>query len=110
MPLQGFNETIEKTNADKILNVADFISSIGMAVQELPMNLKIATKISGVYNTVIYYFNGEIVAKFGYEVPNETIQVSKVHSANKLAPRDAQKMRAPWQGVICVDVYNGTTK
>ena len=69
---KGYKEVIEKTNADKILNISEYIGTIGMAVQELPLCLDIATTISGVYNTVKYYLNEELVAQFGYEVPKET--------------------------------------
>ncbi len=68
----GLKTTIEELDSNRMLDVSDFIGSVGMHVQELPLALNIATAISGGPFLIQYLYNDEVIAAFGHEQPSET--------------------------------------
>lgn len=68
----GLRTTVENLDASRMLDISDFIGSVGVYVQELPIALNIATSISGGPLLVQYYYGDELIAAFGHEEPDET--------------------------------------
>lgn len=51
---RGLSHVVESLDANKVLDVADHIVSVGMGVQEFPLYTVFADRISGVYDIVRY--------------------------------------------------------
>lgn len=69
----GLKTIIENLDASRMLDISDFIGTVGMHVQEFPvLGLNIATRISGGPLIVQYYYEGELIAAFGHEELDET--------------------------------------
>lgn len=61
----GLTTTVESVSADKLLDISDFIASVGMSVEELPIFLNMATRVEGTPGIVRYYDGDRLVAVFG---------------------------------------------
>jgi len=68
----GLKTSIEEIDADRLLDISDFIGSVGMYVQELPLALNMATSISSGPLLIQYLYNDEVFAAFGHEEPSGT--------------------------------------
>jgi hypothetical protein len=71
----GLKTTVDAIDADKLLDISDFIGSIGTHVLELPMFLGMATRASTT-SGFVHYYNGErLIAEFGRDL-REDIRVT----------------------------------
>lgn len=68
----GLKTTVEPIDSSKLLDISDFIGTVGMHVQELPLPLNMATRIVGGASVTQYYNGDELVAVFGNHYPDET--------------------------------------
>lgn len=68
----GLRTTVEPIDANRLLDISDFIGSTGMYVQELPMWLNMATRIEGGAGITKYYNGDSVLAVFGTNCPDET--------------------------------------
>ncbi len=68
----GLKTTVEAIDADKLLDISDFIAAAGMHVEELPMFLNLATKIEGAGGIVRYYDGDKLIAVLGSNYKEES--------------------------------------
>lgn len=63
---RGLDVSVEPTKPDILLDVADFIASTAMVVEEFPLSLGIADRVGGDDEYVEYSLNGRRVALFKF--------------------------------------------
>ena len=63
---RGLNVSLEPTNPDILLDIADFITSTAMIVEEFPLSLGIADAVRGDGDFVEYSLKGQRVAVFKF--------------------------------------------
>lgn len=73
----GLRTVVEAVDASKLLNLSDFIASVGMYVEELPLSLNMATRVEGAGGIVRYYDHDRVVAVFGSNYEEESDQLRR---------------------------------
>ena len=68
----GLKTIVENIDADKLLDIADFIVAVGMNVEALPLKLNLATETSAHGGVVRYYNGDQCIAVFGVNSEPDT--------------------------------------